>query len=89
MNSNTGSAEVAQLPMPGIPDVDAGSAVASCCTVEPGTEVLYIGQIGGGPRYGSRGVVKTTLHRKAVVDMGRMGTWHVPYYLLGISSEAA
>lgn len=88
MDHNTRPAEPAQLRMPGMPVADSPSAVASCCTVEPGTEVLYLGKIGGGPRYGARGVVKTALHRKAVVDMGRMGTWHVPYYFLGLREAA-
>ena len=88
MNSNTRPAGPAQLSMPGMPATDSTSEVASCCTVEPGTKVLYVGKVGGGPRYGARGVVKTALHRKAVVDMGRMGTWHVPYYFLGIAEAA-
>ena len=88
MDSNTRQTEPAQLRMPGMPTADSTSEVASCCTVEAGTEVLYLGKIGGGPRYGARGVVKTALHRRAVVDMGRMGTWHVPYYFLGIREAA-
>lgn len=88
MDSNTRPAEPTQLHMPGMPTTDSTGAVASCYTVEPGTQVLYVGTVGGGPRYGARGVVKTALHRKAVVDMGRMGTWHVPYYFLGIQEAA-
>ena len=88
MNSNTRPAGPAQLRMPGMPATNSMSEVASCCTVEPGTQVLYVGKVGGGPRYGARGVVKTALNRKAVVDMGRMGTWHVPYYFLGIAEAA-
>ena len=88
MDRTTRPDEPAQLRMPGMPAADSTSEAASCCTVGPGTEVLYLGKVGGGPRYGARGVVKTALNRKAVVDMGRMGTWHVPYYFLGIKEAA-
>ena len=88
MDSKNRPAEVTQLRMPGMPKASPNSAVASCCTVETGAEVLYIGKVGGGPRYGSRGIVKMALHRKAIVDMGHMGTWHVPYYFLGVPRAA-
>lgn len=84
MDSKIKPTEVTQLRMSGMLKASLDSTVASCCTVEPGADVLYIGKVGGGPRYGSRGIVKMALHRKAIVDMGRMGTWHVPYYFLGL-----
>ncbi|MDA1349055.1 MAG: hypothetical protein O3A47_09345 [Chloroflexi bacterium] len=88
MNKNERRANIAQIPMPGMPDPASESHTASCCTIEPGAEVLYIGKVGGGPRYGSRGIVKMALHRKAIVDMGLGGTWHVPYYFLGVPKAA-
>ena len=88
MDKENRPAEITQLRMPGMPKPSPNSEVASCCTVEPGAEVLYIGKVGGGPRYGSRGIVKMALHRKAIVDMGRSGTWHVPYYFLGVPKAA-
>lgn len=88
MDKNEWQTEVHQIPMPGMRDMTSEGHTPNCCTVEPGTEVLYVGKIGGGPRYGSRGIVKMALHRKAIVDMGRGGTWHVPYYFLGLTKAA-
>ena len=53
----------------------------------PGQRVLYVGRVSGGPRRGSRGLVKATLGRRAVVDMGGSGTWTIPYYLLEVPSQ--
>ncbi|MCH7787123.1 MAG: hypothetical protein IIC22_06405 [Chloroflexi bacterium] len=77
-----------QLPMPGIPTPEGQHPATSCCNVAPGQEVLYLGRISGGPHYRSRGVVKQALQRKAVVDMGRLGTWHIPYYFLSVPKAA-
>ena len=79
---------VAQLVMPGMPSSAYTEETASCYSVAPGQEVLYQGKVSGGPRYGSRGIVKAVLRRKAVVDMGRSGTWHVPYYFLAVPKAA-
>ena len=72
----------AQIPMPGMYARMGHASTADCCTVEPGQQVLYLGDIVGGPCYGSTGTVKEVRLRKAVVDMGRSGTWHIPYYFL-------
>ena len=80
--------EPTQLAMSGMPEPAQGQRPAVCCAVEPGQEVVYLGRISGGPRYGSRGVVRHALLRNAVVDMGRTGTWHVPYYFLTIPKAA-
>ena len=74
--------DVTQLTMPGMPRAANSRAVINCCDIAPGQPVVYMGKIYGGPRYGSQGVVKQTLQRKAVVDMGKMGTWNIPYYFL-------
>ncbi len=63
--------------------------------VAPGQEVLYLGRINGGPRYGSRGVVREVRGRKAIVEIGRVtrgranDVWHIPYYFLAVPSKAA
>ncbi len=80
---------VTQLPMPGMPAPPTPEVKASLRNVSPGREVLYLGNVTGGPRYGTRGVVKQTLGRRVVVDLGRWGTWHIPYYFLSVLSEAA
>jgi hypothetical protein len=77
-----------QLSMPGMPAPVSLHKLASCSSVMPGQEVLYVGRIDGGPRYGTRGVVKEALRRKALVDMGHMGTWHIPYFFLAIPRGA-
>ena len=80
--------DFSQLKMPGLDKIHTTQKSASCCTLEPGVHVQYIGKINGGPEYGSSGIVKKALHQRAVVDMGLMGTWHVPYYFLGVGRAA-
>ena len=75
---------VSQLSMPGMPAPISAHVSASCCSIATGQEVMYLGSITGGPSYGSRGTVKRALLRKAVVDLGRLGTWRIPYYFLAI-----
>ena len=79
---------IAQLRMPGMPRRRRGTAI-ELATLSPGIEVEYIGRVGGGPRYGATGVVKETLSRRALVDMGMSGRWLVPYYFLDVASKAA
>ena len=88
MSSTRAAPKVAQLPMPGMPVLVYGHTVASCWSVTPGQEVLYLGNISGGPRHGARGVVKQALRHKAVVDLGRSGTWNVPYWFLAVPEAA-
>ena len=51
--------------------------------VGPGQKVLYTGNVKGGPSTGSSGIVKKLYANKAVVDLGILGIWNVPYYFLG------
>jgi hypothetical protein len=88
MNHTTAGTRVAQLPMPGIPAPAYGHSIVNFRDIAPGQEVLYLGRLSGGPRQGVRGVVKQTLLKKAVVDMGRFGTWNIPYCFL-VSPQAA
>ena len=81
------SDSIGQLPMVGVPAA-APLPPASCCTVAEGQRVVYIGSVGGGPRYGVSGVVKSTRRHKAVVELAGSGTWHVPYYLLTLPRAA-
>ena len=65
VNIGTGSS---QLKMPGLDQFNITNQSPSCCTLEPGVHVQYIGKINGGPKYGSSGIVKKALHQRAVVD---------------------
>ncbi len=87
MNTLETPDRLAQLPMPGMPTLKAPLPSATCCNIAKGQPVVYIGKIGGGPRYGARGVVTSTLRRQAVVAIGG-STWHVPYYLLTLPQAA-
>jgi len=71
----------AQIAMPGMPKRVIAN-IATCCELAPGQVVVYVGKIMGGPRFGTRGIVKQALQRKAVIDMGKYGTWNVPYFFL-------
>ena len=89
----TESGSVSQLEMPGMPD--AAYADVGPADVAPGQEVLYLGRLNGGPRYGSRGIVREVRGRKAIVEIGRVArgrrsdVWHIPYYFLAVPSRAA
>ena len=73
-----------QLSMPGmLPKANAARS-ATCCNVAPGQQVIYMGSVGGGPRFGSVGVVREARQRKAVVDMGIGGVWNIPYHFLSL-----
>jgi hypothetical protein len=58
-------------------------AVINSSGVGPGQKVLYTGNVKGGPSTGSSGIVKKLYANKAVVDLGILGIWNVPYYFLG------
>ncbi len=77
LQSNT----TAQIAMPGMPK-RVSANITTCCELTPGQVVVYVGKIIGGPRFGTRGIVKQALQRKAVIDMGKHGTWNVPYFFL-------
>lgn len=87
MNKATDACTAKQIAMPGMPVPSRPKAVATCCDLAPGQHVVYVGKIMGGPRYGTRGIVKEALQRKAVVDMGRLGTWNVPYFFLTLPRD--
>ena len=42
-----------------------------------------MGNVRGGPNTGASGIVKKLYANKAVVDLGILGIWNVPYYFLG------
>ena len=88
MNHTRTASPVAQLSMPGMPDPAYAGPLDNCWSAIPGQEVLYLGNISGGPRYGAHGIVKQALRHKAVVDLGRSGTWHIPYFLLAVPQAA-
>ena len=88
MSTTATKPPVEQLELPGIPPPAPPGPYASWRNVLPGQEVVYLGNISGGPHYGARGLVKNTLSQRAVVDMGRAGTWHIPYYFLAIPAAA-
>ena len=77
-----------QLKMPGMPMPVRPAAGEALRDVRPGKEVQYLGRVSGGPRFGAKGVVKETKGRRALVDLGRAGTWLVPYFFLGIPLSA-
>ena len=57
--------------------------------IDRGQEVLYLGNVSGGPITGSKGIIKKLYANKAVVDMGNVGTWNVPYYFLANAVKVA
>ncbi len=87
MSRAKSSEGIGQLPMVGMPAA-APLRPANCCTVAKGQRVVYIGSVGGGPRYGASGVVKSARRHKAIVELSGSGTWHVPYYLLTLPRAA-
>ena len=78
----------AQLSMPGLDAQVHTHTIVDGSDVESGREVMYLGKVAGGPRYGSHGTVKRALLRRAVIDMGRSGTWYIPYYFLALPQTA-
>jgi len=87
MRYRTSRPQASQLPMPGMPEATR-SEVVSRWSVAPGQEVLYIGKVSGGPRFGSMGTVRNVLDRKAIVDLPGSGIWHIPYWFLGLPRVA-
>jgi hypothetical protein len=48
-----------------------------------GIDVIYVGNVLGGPSSGASGTIKKIYARKALVDMGSIiGTWNIPYCFL-------
>ncbi len=77
-----------QLSLPGMVVAERQPVALHCGSVTPGQQVQYVGRVSGGPRFLSRGVVKQALQRKAIVDLGHGGTWHIPYYFLEMPEAA-
>ena len=83
-----------QLTMPGMPEPLINEPpvpnykIASGSDISSGQGVTYVGKIFGGPTYGSSGIVRKILPRKAVVDMGNNGIWNIPYYFLSTTLAA-
>ena len=88
MASSSAPPPTTQMPMPGMPAPTLLHPRADSGSMSPGQEVLYLGTIRGGPRYGSRGIVIRVLQHRAVVDLGQSSTWHIPYYLLTVPQAA-
>lgn len=78
-----------QMLMPGLPRPGEARVRLGPMNARRGQVVEYCGRIRGGPRFGLRGRVVEARPRKAVVDMGTDGTWHIPYYMLAVPPQAA
>ena len=78
-----------QLEFPVTHSLDFFTPVKSAAGVNTGQRVRYLGNVAGGPELGTLGVVQKIFARKAVVDMGKVGTWNVPYYFLAHVRAAA
>ena len=74
----------AQLPLEGMPESLYLRTRPVTFDLQPGQEVMYLGHVDGGPKFGARGVVIETKGRKVIVDLGRGGIWHIPYYFLAL-----
>ena len=85
MNFPLENESTAQIPMPGIPITQNTHAIQG--NVYVGQEILYMSRRKGGPRLGARGIIKEASKRRAVVDLGQWGIWHVPYSFLSIPHE--
>ncbi len=79
---------IRQLGLPGIHTRRSTPKSATCCSIHVGQQVVYMGKIHGGPRFGSAGVVTEALRSKAVVDMGKSGVWNIPYNFLTFPEAA-
>ena len=78
-----------QMAMPGLPRPGEARVKLGPLSARPGQVVQYCGRIRGGPKFGLRGRVVEARMRKAVVDMGDNGKWHIPYYMLAVPPQAA
>ena len=78
-----------QLEMPGMPAVPSPLPKVYYGRVKAGQIVSYTGNLSGGPQCGSSGVVRQILPQHAVVDLGNKNIWHIPYYFLNITRQAA
>ena len=86
--NTTENDNIIQLRLPGMRPQHWTPKSATCCSVHVGQQVVYMGSIHGGPRFGSSGIVTEALRRKAVVDMGKSGVWNIPYHFLTFPQAA-
>tara|TARA_B100000427_G_C15273131_1_gene491973 strand:+ start:66 stop:302 length:237 start_codon:yes stop_codon:yes gene_type:complete len=56
--------------------------ISDFCNLNEGNDVVYMGNVLGGPSIGAAGKIKKIYARKALVDMGSVGTWNIPYCFL-------
>ena len=77
-----------QIHMPGMPMPRTIRTVKTSKEINRGQLVQYLGHVNGGPKFGSEGIVLQTLKMKAIVDLGLLGRWHIPYFFLSISGNA-
>ena len=89
MKNETAMTLTHQLQIPGMPSRRDRIGNTASIQVTTGQAVVYVGQIKGGPRYGATGVVRRVMVKRALVDMGQSGAWHIPYYFLSSTKKAA
>ena len=89
MNTAPTETSPEQLSIPGMPARQNPAEGVTAIQAVPGQEVIYLGKVRGGPRYGARGTVRRAKGKRALVDMGRSGAWHIPYYFLSSTRKAA
>lgn len=77
-----------QIHMPGMPMPRMIRSVKKSTKITQGQMVQYLGHVNGGPKFGVEGIVLQTLKMKAIVDLGLLGRWHIPYFFLSISGNA-
>ena len=71
-----------QMAFPYSEDLGSLAVMQNALDVDTGQSVIYVGDVLGGPLKGESGIVKRLYGTKALVDLGRSGTWNVPYYFL-------
>ena len=89
MRGASATTSATQLRLAGMPPPERTGAATTFENLSPGQVVQYMGKVSGGPRHGATGLVRQASGRRAVVDLGRSGTWHIPYYFLAIPPRAA
>jgi|FaiFalDrversion2_1042247.scaffolds.fasta_scaffold02983_2 hypothetical protein len=75
--------EGVQMGLPGLVGVGVGRVVRPAA-LGVGEEVVYLGKVPGGPRWGAVGRVRRPTAKGVWVHFGTAGCWLVPYYFLGV-----
>ena len=78
-----------QMIMPGMLDRSSVRTVVAGGQLRPGVEVMYHGNIKGGPKFGATGIVQEVRGRRVVIDLYGWGIWHIPFYFLSTTLKAA